>query len=687
MSWKSEKKTWERFAENGIQVDSGFLYNETASSLKDAVLLFGSGCTGSVISSKGLVLTNHHCGFDYISKLSTVGKDLLKNGFWAKNNRQELPCPGLTVSLLSFTRDVTEKVKTQLPDTFKQAGAWENALKEVIKGMEKENSVNGITAQVKSFYGGNRFVLFGYKVYKDLRLVGNPPESAGKFGEDNDNWMWPRHTADFSLFRIYVGKDNQPAEYSADNVPFRPDKFLEVSAQTVQENDPVFIIGFPARTTEYLLSPSVSLIQQDDDPIRISARTTRLGIWNAAMKSSDSLRLMYASRYNSVANGWKKWQGEILGLKKMQVSASKSLAEKQYVLKKEKEFVPLQKSLNEVIGRYKPLNAFRLSYNELFLGIDAFAFADKLAGWAKEAKKMVWTDSLSAAQSDAMRKEVKKFFREFSADVDRQVFLKFYPEFIAGLKKNPAAGMVAENKLLLPSPELIAGKVYSSPVLFADSLNQWFRNPSQAADKILKSDLVMFTLLVTGYYNSDVKPALLRAEADINKVNRMFQAFLLEHFPDSIAYPDANSTLRFSFGKAKGYVPRNGVAYSYFTTADGIMEKNLSGSPDYAVDSLLSAYIQRKDYGPYAAPDGSLRTCFISTCHTTGGNSGSPVFNKKGQLTGLNFDRCWEGTMSDIEYNETFCRNIMMDMHYLLFFIDRIGGAKHLFDEMKIQWQ
>ncbi|MFN5208404.1 MAG: S46 family peptidase [Bacteroidota bacterium] len=683
---KAGKMVWTRMAEEGFTLDSNAVFQASQPSLKDAVLLFGKGCTGSFISGRGLVITNHHCGYDYITKLSTLQKDLLKNGFWASSDADELPCPGLTVSVPMYIRDITETVNQLCPDTFAKSAARENALKNAYKEIERRQSVNGITAVVKPVYAGNQHMLYGYKVYKDVRLVGCPPEASGKFGEESDNWMWPRHTADFALFRVYGDKNFQPAEYNLENQPVIPTQFLEISAKPVREGYPALVMGYPGKTNEYLFSNIISVIEQDDDPIRIEARTERLGIWNSFIRNNDTLKLMYASRFSSIANGWKKWQGEILGLKKSRVVERRMSTEKNYAGGPHAEaFLPMKSSLEKHLSDYIPLNRFRLKYNEVFMGIDAFAFSDKMAGMAKEF--LAANDSLKDAQRKKMETEIKRFFKEFSPRVDRAVFMKFFPDFFQFLKKHPSTGLIAENKIFLPSPESIAEKIYTSPFLKQDTLIKWLEKPEKACAKILKNDLVLFTGLVSQYYRQEVEQQLIRVEGEIGKINRQYQAFLLKYYPDSIRYPDANGTLRFSFGKVRTYSPRNGVQYHYATTTDGILEKYLSGVADYTIDSMLYNHLKSQDFGNYSPKGQALQTCFISTCHTTGGNSGSPVLNASGQMFAINFDRCWEGTMSDLEYDSSFCRNIMLNMRYALFYIDKIGKAERLLREMKIQWQ
>ncbi len=683
---KAGKNVWTRLAEEGFALDSNAVFDANHASLKDAVVLFVRGCTGSFISGRGLVITNHHCGYDYITKLSSLQKDLLKNGFWANSDADELPCPGLTVSVPTEIRDITDMVNKICPDTFAKPAAREAALKNAYKEIESSQSVNGITAIVKSTYGGNQHMLYGYKVYKDVRLVGCPPEASGKFGEESDNWMWPRHTADFALFRVYGDKNAQPAEYQPENQPVIPTRFLEISAKPVREGYPALVMGYPGKTNEYLFSNIISVIQQDDDPIRIEARTERLSIWNSFIRTNDTLKLMYASRFSSIANGWKKWQGEILGLKKSRVIERRMTAEKNYATGPHAAFfIPMKSALEKHLSDYVPLNRIRLKYNEVFMGIDAFAFADKMAGLAKDF--LAAKDSLKEAQRKKMETEIRKFFKEFSPKVDRAVFLKFFPDFFQFLKKNPSTGLIAENKIFLPAPESIAEKIYTSVFLRQDTLIKWLEKPEKACNKILKNDLVLFTTLVSQYYRQEVEPPLIKLESEIGRINRQYQAFLLKYYPDSIRYPDANGTLRFSFGNVRGYSPRNGVQYHFVTTTEGILEKYLSGVSDYTIDSALYNHLISLDFGRYAPSGQSLQTCFISTCHTTGGNSGSPVLNSSGQMFAINFDRCWEGTMSDLEYDSSLCRNIMLNMRYALFYIEKIGKADRLIREMKIQWQ
>ena len=675
----------------GLLIDAEKIYSETQASIKDAIVQFGGGCTGEIISDQGLLITNHHCGFDNIQKQSTIENDLLKKGFWAKEKSKELSNPGLTVSIIQTTEEVTELILKNVFDTTSELNR-ENIIKLNISQLVKEKSVNNFSAIVKSFNNDSKYFLYTVLVFKDVRLVGAPPASIGKFGEDSDNWMWPRHTGDFSLFRIYADKNNMPADYSPENIPYKPKYVIPISMEGVKENDFTFVYGFPARTTEYLSSYAVSFIKNTEDPTRVKLRTIRLNTYDSFMKSNDTINLQYASKYSSVSNGWKKWQGEILGLEKLDAveKKKKEEAEMSRIIEEKKLttyknlFLELQKKYIEI----EPLNIFRLYYNESFLAIEAFSFTEKLIQFTQKVKDLKDDKSAIATESVIMKKQAEKFFKDYSKKVDLEMMNKLLPEFFKGIKSTKYSMFLSEvvDKKIKTDYSIISNRIIKSSLLNKDSIYKWINDISLNMNKIQKDELFIFTNLATQYYAKEIKPTITKLDQEINSLNRELIVLKQEIITDKNFYPDANSTLRITYGKVEGYSPRNSVKYDYYTTIDGIFEKAKLGNVDYKIDSTLKVVYNKKDFGNYLYSDNSMRTAFIASNHTTGGNSGSPVFNAKGELVGTNFDRNWEGTMSDIMYNEITTRNISLDIHYTLFLIDKIGNAPDLIKEMNIIW-
>jgi len=673
----------------GLLIDAEKIYSETQASIKDAIVHFGAGCTGEIISDQGLLITNHHCGFDNIQKQSTVEIDLLKKGFWAKEKSKELSNPGLTVSIIQSTEDVTSVILKNIFDTTSESNR-EKIIKATILQLEKDKSVNNVTAFVKSFNNGSKYYLYTALVFKDVRLVGAPPSSIGKFGEDSDNWMWPRHTGDFSLFRIYADKNNMPAEYSKENVPYKPKYVIPISMEGVKENDFTFVYGFPGKTTEYLSSYAVDFIKNTEDPIKVKLRTIRLNTYDSFMKSNDTINLKYASKYSSVSNGWKKWQGEILGLEKLNAVEKKKAEELELLKIIESKGLEKNKNLfleiNKMYKEIESLNVFRLYYNESFLAIEAFSFTEKLIQFTQRIKELKDDKNAIAVESELMKKQAEKFFKDYSSKVDMEMVNKLLPEFFKGIKNTKYSMFLSEivDKQIKTDYSAISKRIVKSQLLKSDSIYVWIKDISKNINNIQKDELFIFTNLTTTYYSKEIKPLITKLDQEINALNRELVILKQETINEKNFYPDANFTLRVTYGKAEGYVPRNAVKYDYYTTIDGIFEKAKLGNIDYKIDSTLKLVYTKKDFGNYLYPDNSMRTAFIASNHTTGGNSGSPVFNAKGELVGTNFDRNWEGTMSDIMYNENTTRNISLDIHYTLFIIDKIGNAPELIKEMNI---
>lgn len=671
----------------GLKIDADLIYNEQKESIKDAVVHFGGGCTGEIISNKGLIVTNHHCGYDNIQKLSSVSNDLLRNGYWAKSQSDELPCKGLTVSIIQSMQDVTDIVLKEIYDTTSEKRR-EKIINDRIEELSKINSKGNISAFVKTFSNGLEFILYQSITFKDIRLVGAPPSSIGKFGEDSDNWMWPRHTGDFSLFRIYVDNNNNPAEYSKDNVPYQPKYVIPVSNKGVSENDFTFVYGFPGRTNEYLSSFAIEQIQNFDDPVKVNLRTKRLNTYESFMKNNDTIKLQYSSKHSSVSNAWKKWQGEMNGLKKADVVNKKrqeeNLLSKTIASQNLIEYSGLFSNLQKAYNEYSEFNKVRIYYTEAFMAVEAFQLCDRISSFQKKLKGL--NEEQYKKELELFSSYVERFHKDYALKVDAEMIKNLLPEFFNNVKRSNNSSLITSemnDKQIKIDYNLIAEKTIKNSLLKKDSLLSWLKNSNVFLNKIEKNEVMLFYKMVSDYYNSEVKSLLNEKEQAINLLNRKLLKLKMNH-GNKEYYPDANATLRLTFGKVSGYRPRNAIQYDYYTTAEGILEKKMMGNEDYILDETLKQKIISKDYNDYSYNTGELRTAFIASNHTTGGNSGSPVFNSMGQLIGINFDRNWEGTMSDLFYDENQTRNISLDVKYMLFVIDKIGNSKHLIEEINL---
>ncbi|MFN4123372.1 MAG: S46 family peptidase [Flavobacteriales bacterium] len=668
----------------GMKISAEDIYSINRSSMKDAVVLFGRGCTGELISGEGLLLTNHHCGFGQIQKHSSLENDYLKNGFWAMNRSQELTNPGLTVTFIVSIEDVTEQilkgVTVQMDERTREGIISANSIEITVKAKGSTH----YEPVIKPMYNGNEYYLFLTETFRDVRLVGAPPSSMGNFGRDSDNWSWPRHTADFALFRIYAGPDNKPADYSPENKPFKPRHFFPVSLKGVEENDFTMVYGFPARTNEYLSSFAVEQILNLSNPLKIALRAERLAVFNEFMNKDREVYIKYADKYASVSNAHKKWTGESRGLKKADALTKKRAYEEEFTRR-----VRSNASLNKYEGlfaslekEYQQLAAYQPEIDlitEGVLGIELLRFANNFRALKHDS---------DAEQLQKLKEQARAHFKDYHRPIDEKIASILLGKYY----RTSTMAIPAEfDYRLAPRTEqaLIDAFVKDlfSTTLFADSMKLF--PLLDAYDSLafvrLNQDLAMLTSAhFYDFYRNVVFPPVNDINNRLIPLNRQYMQAQREVFKEKTFYPDANQTLRVTFGKAEGYFPYDGAKYFYYTTADGILEKNSSNHPDYEADPRLLDMIRRKDFGPYADKQGNLRTCFAASNHTTGGNSGSPVLNAQGHLIGTNFDRNWEGTMSDIHYDVNQVRNISVDVRYTLFVIDKFAGAGYLLNEMKI---
>lgn len=682
---------YQKMKQAGCKLTPEQIYSVNHSSLKDAIVLFGGGCTAEIVSDKGLFITNHHCGYSSIVSLSSVEKNYLKNGYWAKTQQEELYCPNLTVSIIVRIEDVTNEVLKNTQNISDRKQKEEIIQKNIQEIVARATQGTHYNATVKPYSYELQYFLIVYETFKDVRLVAAPPEHIGKFGGEDDNWMWPRHNADFTMFRIYVGKDNKPAEYSPDNVPYQPKYVIPISLKGYKEGDFTMVYGFPGRTQEYLSSYGVDALVNDIDPRRVELRELKLKILEKYMQQSDELKLKYASAYASIANYYKKWKGEMLGLKKVNAIEKKKLFEQELKDKLQNRksaldsFNLVMKNFSDIYPQYRYYQMQADYFQECFVAIDAIKYIGNYVDFFTEYNRMKMG---MAHQLDKLKPTLMKSIPyQFHLPADKEIFIalmNYY--FTHTTTKDRIPFLDSLYQQFNKDIEKMAEYLYSNTLfLQSDKLKELLTTPDEQKIRDFEND-IFFRLVqsIKLHFYSQVIPNLKELESKITDNQKMFVKLIIDYQKDKMYYPDANSTLRVAFGKVKKYEPRDGVRYDYFTTSKGILEKQNNSNPDYYVDDTLRNLFIKKDFGRYADIDGELHIAFIASNHTTGGNSGSPVFNANGELIGTNFDRCWEGTMSDVMYSSDICRNIVLDVRYTLFLIDKYAKCSRLIKEMKI---
>ena len=670
----------------GMRLSAEDIYDVNSSSIKDAIIHFNGGCTAELVSSKGLLLTNHHCGYSQIQSHSSLEKDYLKYGFWASNKSEELSNPGLTASRVVRIEDVTNTVLFET-EGLADKERYSKIQTTINKLIADAQTGTHYTAKIKAFNYGNDYYMIVKETFKDVRLVGAPPNSIGKFGGDTDNWVWPRHTGDFSVFRIYSDQNNEPNEYSESNVPYTPLHFLPVSMKKRSVGDFTMVYGFPGTTEQHLTSRNLSYIMDKERPARIEMREKSLSVIDASMRSSDLLRIKYASKQARIANGWKKWIGQVGGLKTVDAIQIKLNREKEYndmALSNQewgKKYGRVINDMNVLVDRYKDSDfAYSMVIEYLYVGPELFKRAREISKFLSNYSTLEENGELDN-EIEKQIKLSKGFFKNYDNATDKRIFELLTEEFVEQMGDSPLGSILKNN-----SAKDLAEIIYEKSILTSElRFNKFMEKLSKNSfNKLKNKDLGYILWMETNdRFIKNIVPEVRVYRASMDRLLKTYVAGKLEMFPDANHWPDANSSMRITYGKLEGSAPHDGMRYIEHTNIDGIITKNNSGNPDYELLPRMRKLASAKDYGDYGQ-DGELWVCFTGSNHTTGGNSGSPVLDADGDLLGINFDRSWESTMSDFMFDKNRCRNIMVDIRYVLWVIDIYSGASHLVDEMTL---
>jgi len=674
----------------GLGLSAEQIYSINNSSLKDAVVALDRGsCTAELVSKDGLLLTNHHCGFGEIQSHSSVEHDYLQDGFWAMSRKEELPNPGKSVTFLISVEDVTSKVLAEVTD----ATSEDERIRIVRKASaELEKNAKGDThyeTYVRSFFAANRYYLFVTETFKDIRLVGAPPQALGKFGGDTDNWMWPRHTNDFSMFRIYCGPDGKPADFSPENIPYQPKHFLPVSIKGIEKGDYAMVMGYPGRTNRYETSFGVKSTMDVTNEVRIEVRRELLGIWSEYMSTSQKARIQYASKYARSSNYYKYSIGQNNGLTNLKVIDKKQAIEKDFsawVNEESKRKEKYGKALSLIENSYKNVeeDKARAYLGEALLrGPEIFMFANRAQSLVDLLEKPEENKEKIERITSAMKKSMDDYFKDYDAATDQNVvgtLLELYAEK-TDVKYHPAFFLTVQKKYK-GDFEKYAEKLFESSVFDSkEELAAFLEKPSL---KVLKKDMAVISAADIFAKFREMSEKAGEVQKMKSEGERLFVAGLMEMQTEKVFYPDANSTMRLTYGQVLDYEPRDGVIYNYYTTTDGYLEKEIPGDDEFDVPARMKQLLTEKNYGQYADKDGSLRACFITNNDITGGNSGSPVINGNGELIGIAFDGNWEAMSGDIAFEPELQRCINVDIRFVLWVIDVYAGATHLVDEMQI---
>ena len=674
-------------SEMGLHLSADDIYSINQQCLSSAVVGFvdldrpySHFCSGSVISAQGLVITNHHCGLSVVQQHSSLANDYITNGFWAMNQADELGGNDIGVCFLRRMEDVTAQVLEGVSDTMSVKRRNEVINSNISQIENKVSDSTGLKAHVDAFYCNNEYYLSVYEIFEDVRLVGTPPISVGKFGGDTDNWVWPRHTGDFTIFRIYADSLNHPAKYSAENVPYCSSNYLKINAKEKHEGDFVMLMGYPGTTNEYLPSFAVAATQDVYDPIVVSARGKSIDIIKERMRADQAVMIKYTSKVANIANAWKKLDGERRGLASKQVVARKQ--ERERLMREWIATDPQrQAKYGTLIDDYSNEYAVYQKYRQAKLLIDETFYKSEMIDLCSDIRAILQNNSSDEEKRTKMLGKLRDFYADYDLVTDCLVSQALVDEYIANAEpgnipqslrkqKNAASGIdrLLQKSLLVDSTKAIS--IFSNYT-------------EKSRKKIESAPVFALTGEIDAIYSA-VKTPMQKSLKKTDDFQRHFMQLQRECFADARIFPDANSTFRVAYGQIRGYRPSDAVSYAPFTTLGGVIQKCDLDVYDYTVPDRLKQLFAARDFGPYCNADSSLTVCFLSTCHTTGGNSGSPAFDADGNLIGLNFDRVWEGTMSDLQFDADICRNICLDIRFVLFFIDKYAGARHLIDEMEI---
>lgn len=686
--WIPTELNEKEMKEMGMKISARQIFDATKPSIKDAVVQFDGGCTAEIISPKGLLLTNHHCGYDDIQKHSTLENDLLTNGFWAKNMSEELPNPGVTVDFIVDIKEVTTQILGNTAGMTPQQA--EDVIKNNIEVVSKSfTTLPGQKVVIRPVYYGHKYYAYIIDTFKDIRMVGAPPSAIGKFGSDTDNWVFPRHTGDFMMYRVYADRNNRPAEYSPNNVPYKPKHFLPISIKDKKEGDFTFVFGFPGRTQQYLPSIAVEKIVTEIDPAMIAVREVTLKELDQKMREDNATRIKYASKFARIANAWKKWQGEIEGLEKSD-AVSKKKAYEQKLASQNPAVKTTIDEFNRLYTAQAPYALNRAYYGEVVRNAETLTLASNYLSFmtAVESGKM---DSQTA---ENFRDRLSGFYKDYDGELDAKVTAKVLALYA---KKTPETFLPAgfkneysdENKNLYTienwsKNSVISGRGTMNGATVYNDINKVFADRNALVQNLKNDPLIKLFASLREAYMKNTNDQYNTYQTQIDELQKTYMGQQMSTNKDKTFFPDANSTLRVTYGKVAGSNPKDALYYGYQTTLSGVMEKYIPGDYEFDVPKKLIDLYNKKDYGMYANKNGEVPVNFTATNHTTGGNSGSPALDANGNLIGLNFDRQWEGTMSDINFDPRFSRNIMVDSKYILFIIDKYADAKWLINEMKI---
>lgn len=688
-----EKYNIRLMQEKGFKLSAEDIYSVNKACMKDAVVIFGGGCTGELISPDGLLITNHHCGYGTIQRLSSIENDYLANGFWAMSREEEIPAPGLSVTILKWMEDVTDRMMKGITEDMNAQERQKvlDANSEEIRKKALEGT--GYTARISPFYMGNQYFMLVYETFSDVRFVGAPPSAIGKFGGETDNWIWPRHTGDFSLWRVYAGTENKPARYARENVPYKPLYHFPISLKGVQEGDFTMVFGYPGSTSQYVPSYHIDMVKNHINPKMIAIRTKKIEIMEAAMNTDPLIRLQYSAKKSGVANAWKKWIGENQGLERMKTIEKKQAFEKGLTewinaeagrKAKYGHLLPEYEKLYSQLKDYSLVNSFT---SDAFFssGAEAVGFARNMMAFAN-----LFEGDADAARIEAVKGELlaaaDRFFKNYNHETDKKLFVAVMGLYGEELEEKWQAPEYLKIKSSCKGDfQALADKVYPVSVFTDEARFTAFVNgfSKRSLKALAKDPIYNLARSASEFISANVRGELMRIQSEIQKLNPLYMTLQMEFDSDRLFYPDANSTLRVAYGAVKGYYSKDAVYFRHYSTLKGIIEKDNPEIFDYDVPDKLKELYRTKNYGRYTQ-NGEVPVCFIATNHTTGGNSGSPVINADGHLIGVNFDRAWEGVASDMAFNPEQSRNISLDIRYALFIIDKFAGAGYLLNEMTL---